>query len=117
MKLNPLRPVRFASLRHDGTKLRFFSHRRTMIVALGAWLAFGLAGLRGQSVDPTFNVGTDSYVYALGAQPRGSVLVGGAFKEVAGEPCAFLGRINAEPTWAWPSWWRTVSGSTPSISI
>jgi uncharacterized delta-60 repeat protein len=69
---------------------------RSARVARFALLAFALADVRGQSVDPTFNAGTDSYVYALGAQPRGGALVGGAFKELAGEPCAFLGRINAE---------------------
>lgn len=96
MKMNPLRSVHFALLRHRGAKWRLLSSRRATAASLAVMLTWVLADVRGQNVDPTFNVGTDSYVYALGAQPRGSVLVGGAFKELAGEPCAFLGRINAE---------------------
>jgi uncharacterized delta-60 repeat protein len=61
-----------------------------------ALFGFSAVACWAQSVDPAFNCGTDSHVYALAAQPRDRLLVAGAFSELGDKPCAFLGRINAE---------------------
>lgn len=54
--------------------------------------------LRAQLIDPNFKPGADSYVHALALQPQleGRVVVGGAFRQLAGRSREFIARLNAD---------------------
>jgi len=50
------------------------------------------------AVDATFNLGADGDVHALALEPDGKLWVGGAFRTLAGQPCNYIGRLNADGT-------------------
>jgi uncharacterized delta-60 repeat protein len=50
------------------------------------------------SLDPFFNPGANSDVYALAVQPDGKILVGGVFTSLGGQARNYLGRLNSNGT-------------------
>lgn len=60
--------------------------------------AVTLHGCTDGSLDTTFNPGTNNDVNTLALQPDGKLVVGGGFTFVAGQPRAFIARLNADST-------------------
>ncbi len=58
----------------------------------------GLAASVHSQTPDSFNPGADGYVYWLGVQADGKILVGGTFSTLGGQTRNYLGRLNADGT-------------------
>jgi uncharacterized delta-60 repeat protein len=69
---------------------------RSRVSLIALLVLFAWPFVHGQTIDPNFNPGANTFVYALASQPGGRILVGGVFTQLAGRSRAYLGRLNAD---------------------
>jgi uncharacterized delta-60 repeat protein len=69
----------------------------TAALVMGVILVLAATPAYSQSPD-SFNPDASGYVYTTAVQPDGKVIVGGSFSKIAGQPRAYIGRLNTDGT-------------------